>query len=97
MIDRQQCEFFLLRYVPNPVRDEFVNIGVVLLDTGQQVKSGIKSAEVRFTRDWRRVRCLDPEADLETLGALESDVRARLAIADDREKLLRLMNETFSG
>ena len=26
----------------------------------------------RFTRDWRRVRCLDPEADVEMLEALEA-------------------------
>ena len=31
MKERRQCEFFLLRYVPDAVKDEFVNVGVVLL------------------------------------------------------------------
>ena len=32
MADFKQCEFFLLRYVPDVVKGEFVNIGVVLLE-----------------------------------------------------------------
>ena len=34
MADLKQCEFFLLRYVPDAVKDEFVNIGVVLVEPG---------------------------------------------------------------
>jgi hypothetical protein len=55
---RRNCEFQLLRYVPDAVRNEYVHIGVILREQGS--KAG---AEVRFTRDWRRVRCLDPGAD----------------------------------
>ena len=32
MPDLRKCEFFLLRYVPDAVKDEFVNIGVLVLD-----------------------------------------------------------------
>jgi hypothetical protein len=52
---------------------------------------------VRFARDWKRVRCLDPAADLEMLAAMENDIRARLESAKDRERLLRMMRESFSG
>ncbi|MGC2612431.1 MAG: DUF3037 domain-containing protein, partial [Terracidiphilus sp.] len=31
---RLTCEFQLLRYVPNPVRDEFVHVGVLLREQG---------------------------------------------------------------
>ena len=48
-----QCEFSLVRYVPDTVKNEFVNIGVVLREAGP------REAAVRFTRDWRRVRCVD--------------------------------------
>ena len=51
MAERLQCEFSLIRYVPDVVKGEFVNIGVVLRNAG--------GAEVRFTRDWARVRCMD--------------------------------------
>ena len=68
MAERKQCEFQLIRYVPDPVKNEFVNIGVLLrpADGGQ---SGL-----RFTRDWARVQCLDPDADTEMLEALESEI-----------------------
>ena len=50
MADLRQLEFFLLRYVPDAVKDEFVNIGVVMLEPGA---NGAGFADVRFTRDWR--------------------------------------------
>ena len=32
--DRRECEFSLIRYIPDPVKSEFVNIGVMLRDLG---------------------------------------------------------------
>ena len=83
MTGHRQCEFFLLRYVPDAVKDEFVNVGLVLLPaTGP--------AEVRFTRDWSRVKCLDPQADLELMESIESDLREELNKSSaDREVILR--------
>lgn len=92
MKERRQCEFFLLRYAPDAVRDEFVNVGVVL------VENGGPWADVRFTRDWKRVKCLDPEADVEVLEGLEREIRERLAEStESREWLLRRMQDTFSN
>jgi len=73
MASLRQCEFFLLRYVPDVVKGEFVNVGVVLLEQGD---GGF--TDVRFTRDWRRVRCLDPEVDIELLESYESELRRLL-------------------
>jgi hypothetical protein len=67
-----QCEFSLVRYVPDVVKGEFANIGVVLRAPGG-------GAQVRFTRDWSRVRCMDPDADTDLLEALEQEIAARLA------------------
>src|SRR5438105_2314390 len=91
MTDKRQYEFFLLRYVPDAVKSEFVNIGVVLL--------GMESdyAEVRLTRDWRRVRCLDPAADIELLEGLERDLRKQLSEGTDREVMIRRLQESFSN
>jgi hypothetical protein len=72
MTERKQFEFQLIRYVPDPIKNEFVNIGVVL-------RAGEQSA-LRFTRDWGRVRCLDPDADTEMLEALEIEVGHRLGL-----------------
>jgi hypothetical protein len=71
--DRIQCEFFLIRYVPDVVKGEFANIGVLLRKAGQD-----DSAVVRFTRDWSRVKCMDADADIGLLEALEGEIGARL-------------------
>jgi len=93
MADLKQCEFFLLRYVPDAVKDEFVNIGVVLVEPSA---NGAGFAEVRFTRDWQRVKCLDPLADLEMLAGLEDDLRARLK-ESARADFISKINESFSN
>ena len=94
MADRRQLEFFLLRYVPDAVKDEFVNVGVVMVEAGA---NGAGFADVRFTRDWRRVRCLDPRADLEMLAALEREIRGELATTHDCDVLLRRLEDSFSN
>ena len=63
----QQCRFFLLRYVPDAVKNEFVNVGVVLTPA-----SG--SPELRLTRTWSRVLGLDPQADVEMLQAFWNEL-----------------------
>lgn len=91
MAQRLQCRFFLLRYAPDAVKNEFVNIGVVLLPPAG-------SAEIRFTRDWSRVRCLDPQADIEVLEALEADLREKLReMNGDHEFILRRIQDSFSN
>lgn len=91
MAPKQQCRFFLLRYVPDAVKNEFVNIGLVLLPPAG-------SAEVRFTHDWSRVRCLDPQAEVEILEALEADLREKLReMNGDHEFILRRIQDSFSN
>jgi hypothetical protein len=91
--ERKQCEFQLIRYVPDPVKNEFVNIGVLLraAEGGQSV--------LRFTRDWGRVRCLDPDADTQMLEALEIEVGQRLATppADHRRPIVGLLEDSLSN
>ena len=69
----KHCDFFLLRYVPNVVKGEFVNIAVVLLEEGE---NGF--TDVRFLRDWRRVRGVNPDADIELLESYEEELRRLL-------------------
>jgi Protein of unknown function (DUF3037) len=87
---RRECEFRLLRYVPDAVRNEYVHIGVILREQGSA-----EGAEVRFTRDWRRVRCLDPEADTALLEGMESELRRRFQAEPDGS-LMKLLNESLS-
>jgi hypothetical protein len=87
---RRECEFQLLRYVADAVRNEYVHIGVILREQGSR-----EPAEVRFTRDWRRVRCLDPEADTALLEGMESELRKRFR-EEPEGNLRRLLEESLS-
>ena len=86
---RRACEFQLLRYVPDAVRNEYIHIGVILREQGS------RNAEVRFTRDWRRVRCLDPDADTGLLEGMESELRRQLG-EEAEGRLMRLLEESLS-
>jgi hypothetical protein len=85
---RQQCEFSLIRYVPDPVKNEFVNIGVLLRAEGA-------GAAVRFTRDWSRVRCVDPDADTAMLEGLEAEIGRRLV--EDAAGGVRSLEDALSN
>jgi len=94
MSGRHACEFQLIRYVPDRTRNEFVNVGVLFWqqnfgDTGKP------KMELRFTRDWRRLRCLDPEADPVLLENMENELRRQLE--DDPNKLKKIVDESFSN
>lgn len=96
LAERLQCEFSLIRYVPDVVKGEFANIGVVLREAG-----GGEGARVRFTRDWSRVRCLDPGADVELLESLEAEIAERLrAGVEERvnaKPVLATLEDTLSN
>ena len=97
---RRACEFQLLRYVPDAVRNEYVHIGVILREQGgpqanTPAAGGPEPALIQFTRDWRRVRCLDPEADTALLEGMESELRRRFESEPDGN-LMRLLTESLS-
>jgi len=91
--DRLTCEFFLIRYVPDVVKGEFTNIGVLLREAGRDDR-----AVVRFTRDWSRVKCMDTDADIGLLEALEGEIDARLKFGSAGSKpVVAVIEETFSN
>ena len=93
MRERLPCEFFLIRYVPDVVKGEFTNIGVLLREAGRD-----DSAVVRFTRDWTRVRCMDADADIGLLEGLEGEIAARLRLgAADTKPVMQVLEDTLSN
>ena len=92
MDNATQCDFLLMRYVPDPFKNECVNIGVLLLGRDDQF------ADVRFTHDWARVRCADPQADIDILEALESDIRQQLQSgSESRKQIVYRLQDTLSN
>src|SRR5215470_2321563 len=88
--NKQNCKFFLLRYVPDAVKNEFVNIGLVLLPPQAP-------PELRFTEDWSRVQCLNPDVDLDFLMAFREEIIRESANDESREAVLRKIEEGFSN
>lgn len=68
----------ILRYVPNPLRDEWVNIGVLLYDpaTGERRLRLIEDEE-----EYLRVRQLHPRMDEEYLRGLRDELEGRIDAA----------------
>jgi len=91
-----RCEFSLIRYVPDVVKGEFANIGVVLREAGDG-----GTVAVRFTRDWSRVRCLDPDADVSLLESLEAEMSLRVQagpqIKINAKPILETLQDTLSN
>jgi hypothetical protein len=91
-----QCEFSLIRYVPDVVKGEFANIGVLLREAGQE-----GAAQVKFTRDWSRVRCIDPDADVALLESLEEEIAQRLRLGVqlkvNAKPVLETLEDTLSN
>lgn len=95
MAERLPCEFFLIRYVPDVVKGEFTNIGVILREADTAAAAG---TVVRFTRDWSRVRCMDAEADTALFEALEVEIAERLRLGDaDTKPVMQLLEDTLSN
>ncbi|MDP9040222.1 MAG: DUF3037 domain-containing protein [Acidobacteriota bacterium] len=103
MTERLPCEFFLIRYVPDPVKGEFANIGVVLREAASGPGRAAEplrtdDVRVRFTRDWSRVRCMDANADIALLEALEAELGLRVRDAGSASKpILELLRDSLSN
>lgn len=82
------CQYFLLRYTPNIVRGEFINLGVFLYDPTA------RRLEARLLSDFRRLRRLHPWADLALLAQLNEQFEQESlgAEADLDAYLERLQN-----
>ena len=89
MAEKRQLELYLLRLVPHALRDDFMTVGLVL------VESGGDFVDAQFTRDWKRVECFAPEIELEHLERLEAVVRSGLKEIRGRADLLKMLEQRF--
>ncbi len=88
----KKCSYFLVRYVPNTEREEFINIGVLLYCEEDQY------LDCLFTDDFRRLKRLHAAADLRFLRELQSYFEQQ--IQDHENNLagyLLEMDESFSN
>lgn len=92
---RTTFRYRVLRYTPNLLRDEWVNIGVLLDEPG-----GARRATrlIEEPSELARVRRLHPNADEDLLRALPADFDARLRVpATEAGKYLEKLDQTLSN
>jgi hypothetical protein len=85
----------ILRYTPNLVRDEWVNIGVLLEDP---TRRRLGARLVEEPAELARVRRIHPNADEELLRALPRDFESQIAAAgSEPAAYLAKLDETMSN
>jgi hypothetical protein len=89
------CTYRILRYTPNLVRDEWLNIGVLLHDAGRK---RLRLRLIEEESEFARLRRLHPEADSNLVRALAGDFDAQLgANGADPAAYLAKLDDTLSN
>ena len=91
----ETCTYRILRYTPNLVRDEWVNIGVLLYHPASgRLRVRLLEDEAQLAR----IRRLHPRADLGLLRALQADIESQSAAAEGGEAAyLAKLEDTLSN
>lgn len=91
----QTCAYRVVRYAPNVVRDEWINIGVVLYEPGQR---RLETRLLEEQSDFARLRRLHPHADANLVRGLGEELRARLeAWEGDALSYVEKLDESLSN
>ncbi|HUJ32688.1 MAG TPA: DUF3037 domain-containing protein [Candidatus Acidoferrum sp.] len=92
---RQTLRYRVLRYAPNPIRDEWINIGVLLEDVDGP-RHSLRVIEESY--EIARVRRLHANADENLLRALPGEFDAALrAPRPEAQKYLATLDQTLSN
>jgi len=99
----QPCAYHVVRYQPNLIRDEWVNIGVLLFIPGGEPGQGPSTGRVRQRwldepADLARLRRLHPAADEELLLGLPAEFDRQFAGREmEAEAILEKFDDTLSN
>ena len=98
---RNTFRYRVLRYTPNVLRDEWVNIGILLEELGGEEGGNVSRRAVRVVdqqSEIARVKRLHPNADEELLRALPNELETRLrASAQEANVYLEKLDQTLSN
>jgi hypothetical protein len=102
---RNTFRYRVLRYTPNVLRDEWVNVGILLEEMGRPVDESVSRPAMRAAirvieqqSEIARVKRLHPNADEELLRALPNEFDARLrASAGEANLYLEKLDQTLSN
>jgi len=88
----KECSYFLVRYVPDVVKGEFINIGVFLFCPTEQF------LDCAFSDDLRRIRRFHAQADTDFLQDLQPHFEQQIKYHEkDLGGFIREMQESYSN
>jgi len=88
----KQCSYFLVRYVPDVAKQEFINIGVFLFCPAEQFLDCV------FSDDSRHVKRFHPQADTDFFKLLQADFEDQIREHEkDLEGYVREMQQSYSN
>ena len=88
----KECAFFLVHYVPDLVRGEFLNIGLFLHCPKEKFLGCL------FSDDLRRIKRFHPQADLEYLRELQQDFEQQIdESSEDLETYIHRLENSLSN
>ena len=88
----KECSYFLVRYVPDVTKEEFINIGVFLSCPGERF------LDCAFSDDWRRISRFHEQVDPEFLRDLEAHFKQEIEDHnDDLGRYLGEMQQSYSN
>jgi Protein of unknown function (DUF3037) len=88
------CAYHVIRYMPNLVRDEWVNIGVLLFDPSS---GRVLRRLVEEPAEMARVRRLHPAADEALLRGLPEELDAQIGAGGKPAEQLARLEQTLSN
>jgi hypothetical protein len=88
----ETCTYHIVRYVPNLLRDEWVNVGVLLVDPAGRLHARLLEEET----DFARVRRLHPAADVPLLRALRGHFEAEAGRGQDGAAFVARLEDMLS-
>jgi hypothetical protein len=95
MTTSDDVEYFFLQYVPNVVSGESVSIAAIFIEPTDP-DQGI--CRFSLAEDWQtKVRCFDPDADVEMLEITLREIRDRLLSTIEHSDMLRELEDSFSN
>lgn len=88
----RECWLYLVQYVPDAIRGECLNIGLLLYSPEENYLGCL------FTDDFRRIKRFHPNADLEFLRELQQDFEQQIEEhSGDLKSYIQWMEQTFSN
>jgi hypothetical protein len=91
----EACSYRIVRYVPNLLRDEWLNVGVVLHD---RARNRVLSRFLAEQDEFARVRRLHPEADMQILRAVPTTLESLFSsYGSELEGAIEKLDSTLSN